>query len=77
MHLDSRDNYNPGWKYNYWELKGVPVRIELGPKDVEANSVVCALRHSGEQIKLSQDGLEKELELLLEKIQKEMFEKAK
>ena len=31
--LDDRDNYNPGWKYNNWELKGVPLRIELGMKD--------------------------------------------
>jgi prolyl-tRNA synthetase len=37
IHYDSRDNYNPGWKYNHWELKGVPVRLELGPKDVEKN----------------------------------------
>jgi len=34
-HCDLRDNYNPGWKYNHWELKGVPIRIELGPKDFD------------------------------------------
>ena len=34
--LDDRTNYNPGWKYNHWELKGVPLRIEVGPRDVEA-----------------------------------------
>ncbi len=32
-HVDDRDNYNPGWKFNAWEMKGVPIRIELGPKD--------------------------------------------
>jgi len=43
VHVDDRANYNPGWKYNYWELKGVPLRLELGPKDVEKRQirVVC------------------------------------
>lgn len=35
VQIDLRDNYNPGWKYNHWELKGVPIRLELGPKDIE------------------------------------------
>ena len=39
VELDDRDNYNPGWKYNYWELKGVPLRLELGPKDLEKRQV--------------------------------------
>jgi len=42
-HFDDRDNYSPGWKFNYWELKGVPVRIELGPKDL-AQGKYCAVR---------------------------------
>ena len=36
---DDRENYNPGWKYNFWELKGVPMRLEVGPKDVEKRQV--------------------------------------
>ena len=44
MELDTRENYNPGWKYNYWEQKGVPLRIELGPKDLEKEQVVFARR---------------------------------
>jgi prolyl-tRNA synthetase len=39
VHVDDRDNYNPGWKYNHWEQKGVPLRFELGPKDIEKNEV--------------------------------------
>ena len=39
VELDDRDNYNPGWKYNYWELKGVPLRLELGPKDLDKRQV--------------------------------------
>jgi len=38
-HLDNRDNYTPGWKYNHWEMKGVPVRLELGPKDLKNGEV--------------------------------------
>lgn len=47
VHLDDRDNYTPGWKFNHWELKGVPMRLELGPKDIEKEEVRCVLRHSG------------------------------
>jgi len=36
---DPRDNYSPGWKYNYWELKGVPLRVELGPRDLQNKTV--------------------------------------
>ena len=42
--MDSRENYNPGWKFNYWEQKGVPLRIEIGPKDLEKEQVVFARR---------------------------------
>ena len=44
--LDDRTNYNPGWKYNHWELKGVPLRIEVGPRDVEARQARCVRRDS-------------------------------
>ena len=48
-HLDNRDHYRPGYKFNEWELKGVPVRIEVGPRDLEKGEVVLAFRHSGEK----------------------------
>lgn len=44
VELDTREHYNPGWKYNDWEQKGVPLRIELGPKDLEKEQVVLARR---------------------------------
>ena len=40
-HIDERDTYSPGWKFNHWEQKGVPIRIEIGPKDLAANHVCC------------------------------------
>ena len=76
VHVDLRDNYNPGWKYNHWELKGVPIRIEIGPKDVENKEVKVVIRHSGEKLQLKWDNLAQELNLLLEKIQEQMYQKA-
>jgi prolyl-tRNA synthetase len=49
VHLDDRDSHTPGWKFNEWELKGVPVRIELGPKDLAKNQVVIARRDTGKK----------------------------
>lgn len=45
--MDANDLKTPGWRYNYWELKGVPVRVEVGPKDVAANACVTARRDQG------------------------------
>lgn len=47
--LDDRENYNPGFKFNNWELKGTPIRLELGKKDFEKQEVRCAKRHNGEK----------------------------
>ena len=44
VELDSREHYNPGWKFNDWEQKGIPLRIEIGPKDLEKEQVVFARR---------------------------------
>ena len=49
VNVDDRDNYNPGWKYNHWELKGVPLRIELGPKDLEKGQVRMVRRDNNEK----------------------------
>lgn len=45
--VDDRDNHNPGWKFNHWELKGVPIRMELGKKDFDKNEVKICVRHDG------------------------------
>ena len=75
--IDDRDQYRPGWKFNEWEKRGVPIRIELGPKDVESKQVVVVRRDTGEKIPMPQEGLLAKLEVLLETIQKEMLEKAR
>ena len=74
--LDDR-NYKPGWKFNEWELKGVPLRIELGPRDLEKGQVIIARRDNGvkEQIKFS-DVLET-VKKLLDDIQSKLYENSK
>ncbi len=74
--VDDRDAYTPGWKYHEWELKGIPLRLELGPRDLENNQVIAVRRDNSkkEQIKISE--LEKKTELLLKDIQKSLLKKA-
>merc|ERR1712176_1174926 len=75
--FDDRSMYNPGWKYNHWEQKGVPLRIEVGPRDVENKQARVVVRHSGEKVDLPVDGLADSLKIKLEDIHVEMFQKAK
>ncbi|MFH1063721.1 MAG: proline--tRNA ligase [Candidatus Woesearchaeota archaeon] len=48
-HIDDREGYSPGWKFNEWEMKGVPIRLEIGPKDLDAQQVVAVVRDTGEK----------------------------
>ena len=47
VHLDDTDTHNPGWKYNYWEQRGVPIRLEVGAKDLEKTETRCCKRNDG------------------------------
>jgi len=75
--IDDRDQYKPGYKFNEWELKGVPIRLELGPRDIENREVVAARRDTGEKTTLSMDGLRENLDKLLDDIQRNLFAAAK
>ena len=74
--LDSREQYTPGYKFNYWEMKGVPVRLEIGPRDIENGECVLVRRDTLEKCTVRLDNLEEEINTLLEDIQKNMFEMA-
>ena len=74
--LDSREQYTPGYKFNYWEMKGVPVRLEIGPRDIENGQCVLVRRDTLEKCTVRLDNLEEEINKLLEDIQKNMFEMA-
>ncbi len=67
---------SPGWKFSEYEMKGIPLRIELGPKDIEQNQCVISRRDTSEKIFVSLDELEQNVEQILEQMQKDMFEKA-
>ena len=71
--VDLRDNYTPGYKFNDWELRGVPVRIELGPRDIENNVCVMVRRDTLEKQTVSLDEVNEKLRELLEEIQKNMY----
>jgi prolyl-tRNA synthetase len=75
--IDDRDQYKPGYKFSEWELKGVPIRIELGPRDVEQQSVVAVRRDTGEKLPLPMLGLREKLETLLDEIQQNLYDRAK
>ncbi|MEN9939078.1 MAG: hypothetical protein RLZZ387_5657 [Chloroflexota bacterium] len=77
--VDDRDNLTPGFKFNEWELKGIPVRVEVGPKDVEKGSVAVARRdRPGREGKsfVPQEGLTERIEALLVEIQESLFQRA-
>ncbi len=72
---DFSDN-SAGWKFSEWEMKGVPLRIELGPRDIEANQCVVARRDNGEKVTVSLDELVAKLPELLQKVRDGLYEKA-
>ena len=74
--VDDRDNVSPGWKFNEWELKGVPIRVELGPKDMEKGQAVLVRRDTGEKTPMAQEEIALRVPGLLEEIQRSLLDKA-
>jgi len=74
--LDDRDSQTPGWKFNEWELRGVPLRLEIGPKDIEKSQVVLARRDTRAKSFVPMAGLGAHVEELLAAIQQALFERA-
>ena len=75
--LDERTDKSPGWKFNEWEVQGIPLRIELGPKDLEKNQAVLVRRDTGKKESVLLNEIKQKVEEMLEEIQKNLFEKAK
>ncbi|MDQ1352011.1 MAG: prolyl-tRNA synthetase [Acidobacteriota bacterium] len=76
VYLDDRDTYTPGWKFAEWEMKGVPVRIEIGPKDIENKQLVLVNRLNRDKCFVKRDEVTAALEKLLEEIQQRLLERA-
>ena len=75
--LDDRQEYTPGWKFNEWELKGIPIRIEIGPRDLKQNQVTLARRDTLQKTTAKEDEVVETVLKLLEDIQSSLFSKAK
>jgi prolyl-tRNA synthetase len=77
VHMDDNENYSPGWKFNEWEMKGVPVRIEIGPKDIEKNQVMIFRRDTLQKEPVPIAGIKDTVKKLLDEIHNSMLEKAR
>ncbi|XP_064302347.1 bifunctional glutamate/proline--tRNA ligase isoform X2 [Phalacrocorax carbo] len=76
VRADLRDNYSPGWKFNHWELKGVPVRVEVGPRDMKSQQFVAVRRDTGQKLTFSEDEAEDKLKQILEEIHANLYNRA-
>lgn len=74
--LDDRDQYKPGYKYTEWEMVGVPVRIEIGPRDIDNKQVMVVRRDNRQKIAVPIDNLNTALQDILDTVQKDLFSKA-
>ncbi|HOX42606.1 MAG TPA: proline--tRNA ligase [Myxococcota bacterium] len=77
IQVDARENQSPGWKYNHWEQRGVPVRIELGPRDIDSGQAVLVRRDTGEKKPVPRAGIAQALADLLEDIHRSLYARAK
>ncbi|MEK6969536.1 MAG: proline--tRNA ligase [Nanoarchaeota archaeon] len=76
VYLDNRESYSSGWKFSEWEMKGIPIRIELGPRDLAKKQIVVVRRDTGEKQSLSILTADKKLASLLKQIQADLYAKA-
>ena len=74
--IDDREQHSPGWKFNDWEKRGVPLRIEIGPKDLDKNQLVLARRDNREKTTAPLDGVDRAVLELLDTIQKSLYNRA-
>ncbi len=74
---DDNDNNRPGWKFAEYEMKGVPVRIAIGPRDLANNQVELARRDTKEKNTVSLDGISTHIQNLLNEIQQNIYDRAK
>jgi prolyl-tRNA synthetase len=74
---DLREGYTPGWKFNDWEMRGIPLRLELGPRDIAAKSTLAVRRYDNKKESIGMDGIAEKVKQYLDDIQTQMFVRAK
>ncbi|MEM2760600.1 MAG: proline--tRNA ligase [Nitrososphaerales archaeon] len=77
VHVDDRIEFTPGYKFNDWEMKGVPLRLEIGPKDLEKNSVILVRRDTGQKINIAINEVRNKVAENLQNVQDNLYRKAK
>jgi len=77
VEIDARDEYKPGWKFNEWEMRGVPLRLEIGPRDMKKGQVVLVRRDTGEKVIVKEEDLKNKVQVLLTEIQENLYNLAK
>jgi len=75
--VDDREQYTPGWKYHEWEMKGVPLRVEIGPRDMQSNQITLVRRDTGKKSAVPQTDADKQIRDTLDEIQSSLLHKAK
>jgi prolyl-tRNA synthetase len=75
--VDDREEYSPGWKFNEWEMKGIPLRIEIGPRDIEKEQITIVRRDNGKKEALKESEIKEKIPKILQDIQDSLFKKAK
>jgi len=74
--LDDRAEYTPGWKFSEWEMRGVPLRLEIGPRDIKNNQLIAVRRENKMRLALRLSGVEEKIKELLAEIQSSIYERA-
>ena len=77
VYVDDRKHYTPGWKFHDWEMKGVPLRVEIGPRDIRKEEITLARRDKEEKISVNENIAVDKVSILLEEIQNNLFDNAK
>jgi prolyl-tRNA synthetase len=77
VELDDNSKESPGWKFNQYEMKGYPIRIEIGPRDIKNNKAIMVRRDTLDKVEISLDNFEERISKELESMQEDLFNKAK
>jgi len=75
--VDDREQYTPGWKYHEWEMKGVPLRVEIGPRDMQSEQITLVRRDTGKKTAVPQADSVTHIVSMLDEIQQSLLHKAK
>jgi prolyl-tRNA synthetase len=77
VEIDEREGYTPGWKFNEWEMKGIPIRIELGPRDIKENQAILVRRDNGDKKTILFNEIRAKVQEIMDDMHTKLYEKSK